>query len=614
MQKAVVPLGLCLVALVLAPVLASGFTSDDNVLSTLRGAAALHGESVPAMLVEAGRLQLHEQGRFIPLGTATVALVAWLEVADYKVVVLVLVLLNVWLFSRVVRALTGSKAAAGLGVALAPMFFQLRGSADPVLAFHGILQVVTFLALGMVWCWARFLKSGHRAHLFASVACFVAAVLTYEIAYALVGLPLLLALTTGDKARRERLVDAARSIHFFAAAACLVVVLLVIRSRAGLDPAGPHPAYMASFGMSYPFAVARQASAALPLSYPLFAQFRMTDVFGLDAVWAWVQTHWGPWLVVVGVWSIATLTLALGASDEPGGGPPPRPAHGLWVMGLVFWLGPSALLELSSKYRNPAWVNWGNGYLPVYLSAFGTLALATFFLLRVPRRGAVVRVSLGVLFALVTVPTAAANQAVVLKSNLMFREPRELLENALDAGLFNGIADGGYLIVLDDTAPGANASFFAMNPSPRWRRVVGTENVRGGLPPAGYMTELFFRPIQKPDEPPWFLPGTTPTWFDDRAEHLEFTEADAVYVLKVVIAPPHRGVVWVARLRDLTLATSSVGWALADRVTMYRQGAVDSPSAAASAPERTRVGADATVDRWWQLGADWVELRPLLAR
>ena len=135
-----------------------------------------------------------EIGRFYPLTPAIIATVFTLirDVVAYKAYLIAVTALDVVLFFALIRKVAGAMAFAGLAACLAIGLFQFRVFVDPILAYYGQIQWMTAAVLLSLLTLQFYLEGRGRRWLVASALSYLAASLTYEVAYTLIALHLIL--------------------------------------------------------------------------------------------------------------------------------------------------------------------------------------------------------------------------------------------------------------------------------------------------------------------------------------------------------------------------------------------------------------------------------------
>ena len=606
---------LVLVTLVLWAQLRSGYYSDDNVASTIRGAARAHGLGLAGVLVELTRDLFKAQGRFFPVPMVEMSLFYFFDRAGYKASILALTLVDVAVFLWFVKELTRSKLVVGLVAVCVPAFLQTRLGSDPVLCFNGVLQLLVLLTLVSLGLWVRYLERGGRARLALSLVAFGCALLTYEISYAFFLLPMALALTT-DKPWAERRGDLWTSGLYVVSVAGAIGMLLVFRRAAGMPWQGVNPAYTPNLDLyAYLLTFMRQNSAAVPLSYTLMGALRPTEIFPLEVALTWFRARAG-WEHLVITSGVAALMVAV---------VPQRREKAvrllpLALVGGLLWVLPSAVIALSTKYRAENWVSWGNGYLPVYVSIFGGMsllgcALAWLFGAVAPlaRAGAprvVTAAGLGIVLGGVSSLTATNNDLVVSSLNQSFRDPRDVAEAAMAAGMFEGVPEDAFLLLGSDAFPGANPSFYLAHVPQRLRRVAGPGHYLGeAYRSFGYFGEVYqhsnLRPLPLPERA---HRGRVP-----EGEIYTFGPEDGVWYFKFEAVGPGRGLAVLGRVRGLVATSQQLRLVYADDVRIFRVGDVRVEGEPGVSPSSgpTLIGSTSTITRWSEVPAPGVDLLKL---
>lgn len=606
---------LALVTLVLWAQLRSGYYSDDNVSSTIRGAARAHGLGLGGMLVELTYDLFKAQGRFFPGSIAGMSLLYFFDRAGYKASILALTLVDVAVFLWFVNELTRSKLVVGLVAGCVPAFFQTRLGSDPVLCFSGVLQLLVLLTLVSLGLWVRYLERGGRGRLALSLVAFGGALLTYEISYAFFLLPIALALTT-DKPWAERRGDLWTSGLYVVSVVAAIGMLLVFRRAAGMPWQGINPAYTPSLDAHASLLTfMRQNSAVVPLSYTLMGALRPTEVFPLDAALTWFRARAGLEHLVI-TSGVTALMVAVVRQRREGA----VRLLPLALVGGLLWVLPSAVIALSTKYRAENWVSWGNGYLPVYVSIFGGMsllgcALAWLFSAVAPlaRPGAlrlVTAAGLGIVLGAVSSLTATNTDLVVSSLNRSFRDPRDVAEAAMAAGIFEGVPEGAFLLLGNDAFPGANPSFYQTHVPQRLRRVAGPGHYLGeAYASFGYFGEVY----QHSNLKPLPLPERAHRGRVLGGEAYGFDPEDGVWYFRFDAVGPGRGLAVLGRVRGLVATSQQLRLVRADDVRIFRVGDVRVEGEPGVSPSSgpTLIGTTSTITRWSDVSALGVDLLKL---
>jgi len=561
-------LALALAAFMLAPLLSSGFFSDDGVNSLIVPVAAqAQHSSLMGEVANAYGGAVKQLGRFFPFATYAVFMFWFVNgnLALYKWLILVLVLLDLALFGRLVRALTASPAMSALAITLPPLLFQFRFYSDPILAFGALPQVVALLTFGSLLAWVAFLRGGRRRDLVVSLVLYGVSLLTYEIVLPFFLLHLLIAWWYPE---RQRLRQAAKASWPFAALAVgSAMVAVGVRLANGIALAG------GASGSVYtpntdPFAalftIARQISAALPLSYHIL----LGSTTGIDGVqpfeglFAYIGRYpVSSLLVLAGV--TALVAVGVWMLRDPEASPLtkkrsslPQAAKAISLPGLLWTAAgllvlPATLIALSPKYQTE--ILWGKGYIPVYLSYFGTALLIIVGLKAASRIGRakgtvhiLVVVGLAVLLGALGVMTYQDNRIIVERFDRDWLYPRQVEQGALARGLVTPVPADSEVVMLVKRGwdePG----FFAIHAG----KLVRTADAR--------------------ESATWeaVLKGRTPQSAEATATRYVFGAKDGLWVANADGLSAYNGYAIVGRLAAVTVSGGKAVQAEIDSVRVY---------------------------------------------
>jgi hypothetical protein len=422
------------------------------------------GEDFVARLMGEMRASI-QQGRFFPLVWVEHMAVycTFRDVVSYKRFLVVSCLVDLALLMVLVRLIAGNWRLASLSAAMTTLLFQFRTFFDPILAFHGLLQLVTALVIGSLITLRLYLDGRGKCWLWASSAMHLACLLLYEVTYPLFMLhATLIGLSRPDW--RSRLL--AVLPFLLMTAACVGASVLVRRTY-------PNDSYIHAINLSpvsVALALAKQASAALPLSAFLADPAGLFE--GLDSPGA--ITRWlarGDVLLVALLAGTATAigVRPRGADQDQGTGE--RAGWILPTLGLLLAVLPGVMIAVSRRYQGE--LAFGVGYLPVYLQYFGVGMLTAWglrsALIRL-ERGRWAVVTLAGAIALVAAMTYRSNVEVAIRLNAPPGTPyynpvaagmagehhyqRLNLEAAVRSGLMEEVPDG--------------ATLHLENPYPHW--------------------------------------------------------------------------------------------------------------------------------------------------
>ena len=474
---------LSLAALVLAPLLSSGFVGDDVPNSLYLARSTLQAQG--ANLLQTGITNLLpwiKAGRFFPGTLYSNVLFYFVDgnAIALKVFVLALILLDLLLLSWLVVLLTRSRALGILTILLPPLLFQFREPIyhDPIVAFAGLLPVVFTYVLASLILFVFYLKTDRRRFLVASLVLYALSLVTYEITIAMFPLYFVVRWLYPE---RGPLLKSARTVLPFAALAGAAVATAV-----GLRLANPGGFALASSASQYAQSLAAgadpaqgayapnfdivpalktlvlQCVAALPLSYQALATSVQGHFpsFGADLASM-------PLSSAVLVFGYATLVPMTGWQARREVSPPSsrfRPSL-LIALGLGLLVLPNVLVALSPRYQFE--VHKGIAYLPVYISCFGMGVVGAAFvywlftLAQRTSRAALCSVAITVAFTVAVVFVGVVitenNRISVESANTSVSYPRAVAASGMQRGLTRSLASGATVVTPEPPA------FFAAN-------------------------------------------------------------------------------------------------------------------------------------------------------
>ncbi len=367
---------LCLVVLValvnivnLLPLLDSPYLGDDAWCeSTLKGLVELSGITLPKLCWNVV-VDYVRDGRWYPAIVYYYPVFYYLDRYLYKLATLLFILSNIFVFGYFVSLTTSSKSAGLISALLPPLFFQLRFYHDPLLSYYFLMQVEFLLLVGSLIFFTWHLRSGRKAYLVGSVATYALSLLVYEAFY---GFLVMYGVIAYFHFGRSNFRKIAKVVLPFLVVFCLnACLILVIRSVFVVHYEGIHLNLVFS---DWILAFMKQLVAAVPLSY-----YTLTNAFSDTLEYARVYFA-NDLFVIFCLWAIAWGFTSLFCADARGSDTSItlRP---LILLGLGFWVLPAPIVTLSAKYQKE--LTWGLGYLPVYVSGFGLMMLATFLIMQV---------------------------------------------------------------------------------------------------------------------------------------------------------------------------------------------------------------------------------------
>ncbi len=432
----------------LLPVLQSGFYWDDAMFSV----------QIPALRIDGGSIwqrtwdeivNYAARGRINPFATFQFLTFYFFPSAIlYKGLLIALTLLNAFLFYRFAVLFSRKSTGRILGVLILALCVQLRIYHDPMTGYYGLMQMMfAELMLALIWL-IRFLTTGRKGWLIASLTLFAVGLMSYEMFY-----PMILLVMIVVWRYRESFWQRIRSLFPYAVlAAVLLSLSMILRA----DYAAVGETYAGTeFSLNLPKILETwwfQTSAAFPLSYRL-ADYDATIRNRLIFTDSLFQT--APidilrsvrWQDVAGAFVLMILSL-----DQMRRLKNERVPLSDWLFGLSLLLCSGMVISLSQKYQFE--LNPGIAYLPVWFGYFGAawlLMCLIFWLVNkraVSEKLAPLSIFIAASFAVVYLLNQQSALQVIERLNESFLYARRTGEAALQSGILTeaNVSDGGTLI------------------------------------------------------------------------------------------------------------------------------------------------------------------------
>jgi hypothetical protein len=442
-------------ALFMIPLLDSPFLGDDSWCeSTVRGLMLLTDQSLGKLCWEVEKDYV-SGGRWYPLVIYYYPVFFAFDRGAYKAAIFTLVLVNILLYGALVKSISRTTSLAMMAMLLPALFFQFRQYHEPILSYYGLMQLEAALILASLLIFVKYLQTERWQWLALSVLLYALNLLLYEALYFLFVAHAILAVHSWGSIRSRKVLNALAPFLLITTLNLLIVV--TIRSLFSVQYEGSRLS-MDPFMWAITFA--KQAFAAVPLSYVWTRGEFLDDVASLFSK---------PRLLIT--WVLGALLFGhvmRRLSQESSAATNFHFIKCLGALGIVIWLMPGVLVSASSKYQSE--LKWGTGYLPVYVSYFGTMTLVLsgvgLLMPRITQRH-IPRAFIGccatALFAVILMVNLAANESVVQAYRNVELRPRRLLEEALHTQLLQGVPPGSYLICDEPLRAWESPAFFKMH-------------------------------------------------------------------------------------------------------------------------------------------------------
>lgn len=397
--------------LVLSNILQSDYFGDDLYNFQIPGLIPFEYQNISEYTLKSIQGWM-ANGRLFPASSYHAYLFGLFEnsILAYKIFMLFLVLLNIVLFSYLVYIISKSKSLSLSVLLVTSLMFQYRYYHDPMLSFHGLMQVLFLhLTLSLVFL-KQYLKTKRFIYYIFSLGFFTLSLLTYEIAYTFI----LFYIPIIYSERREG-VSILKNLKtlspYFFILLTLVLYTLYLRSLASIV-SGP---YLPSWDI---LAIIKtyyyQVMSVLPGTYYFNFGHDINLTDSLDLVF---------------FICIFLLVLVFSGQHLAGKDTVLMPKQ-LVLMAILLLLLPGLLTSLSTKFQGLSGVDmnsvqFGVAYIPIYLQTFGLSLLVSIFINKVSS----IKHSFFILLILASIFTIhySSNNQVVQKVNIPYKDSREIL-------------------------------------------------------------------------------------------------------------------------------------------------------------------------------------------
>ena len=441
----------------LLPLLNSPYLGDDAWCeSTLKGLVELSGISLPSLCWNVV-IDYVRDGRWYPAIVYYYPVFYYLDRYLYKVATLLFILSNIGAFGFFVYLTTSSRSAGLISALLPPLFFQLRFYHDPMLSYYFLMQVEFLLIVLSLILFTLYLRKERKGYLLGSLATYALSMLVYEAFYGFWVMHVIIAYFHFGTSQVRKIARAV--VPFFLLFILNACMILVIRHAFVIHYEGIQ---LNLVFKDWLLAFLKQVVAAVPLSY-----FLLTDAFSDTLAYA-SEYFANDVFSMVCLWTLAWVFAGLYCSAARGARASIN-LKPLILLGLGFWILPAPIVTLSAKYQKE--LTWGLGYLPVYVSCFGLMMLATFAVMQVyvGLHGLGNKVRVGILAGIGTVVCIVCainynnNRVVIRAYNFGEHYHRELIEQAMENGLMQGVPDGSHVICGGPVRSWDSPAFFKMH-------------------------------------------------------------------------------------------------------------------------------------------------------
>jgi hypothetical protein len=433
--------------------LSSGFISDDSYHSQIRGLLIFNDMTFWQEVWDRIAAGLSEAGRFRPVNWIYLYGLYYItqDLLLMKSLTLLIICIDVLLFSRIIRTFTGSQNLAYLCAFLVPLFFQFRFWHDPILAFTFFLPMMCMLLFVSILFLTAYFEKKKKSYLICFVVVYFVSLLAYEITYSFIFC--YVAIIFFYSWRKE-------SYKVITSIALLTLLHIGIGNyfHMGESPSSLEGEYLGSklqldiIGIIHALYI--QATAAIPLSWK-FANAPFHQKFyeiGIEN------------LILYATFATLFCT-ALFKFDKNSLNK--NIIYKILFFSLCTFLGPALAIAASGHQKELIDAGFGYGYTPVFIQYFGLCVLILFLLLSIkdlssgPHYKKIFFVLIWLVVFSVGAITREENILIVKESNKFYKYPRELLGESIKNGLLDDVGEED-LILRNYRYPSDFYWFYAM--------------------------------------------------------------------------------------------------------------------------------------------------------
>ena len=368
------------------------YAGDDRMNNLTRGALIFNNRSIYDHTKQLAEMWM-QGGRFFPLGFYSYGLFNALpDLLSYRLFLLFVNLTAVALFAYLIYEITYKWTVTFFSIMMTAIFFQFRDYHDAILGFHGLLQIVSiFVFLALIFQ-IKSIKKRKNIYGIISGIFFFLSLLVYEVSYSFIAIFMMVAMLYCKSFKNKFKYIIPQCIALIIG----VVPTLYLRTKAG---SAAYSGTKFSFDLLLIIKTfLKQFSATTPLSYLVstYDDDRLSYTNFIDHMEIY---HF----VLLFVFFAATISCLIyfvkkeyipmrffktkyfsDETHEPNDIDKLSEIKNLptmeidWeknllLIGFVIMAAPAAILSLSSRYQEE--LQWGLGYLPVYVQNFGGICI-----------------------------------------------------------------------------------------------------------------------------------------------------------------------------------------------------------------------------------------------
>jgi len=414
----------------LKPIISSGFYSDDTYNSQTKAFLKYENKSVFTYSKEISRAWI-KGGRILPgFIYGYMPWVIFSNIVQYKTFMVALHIIVVIFYSFLFFKLTNSLPIFLLLFLITPVFFQFRRYHDPVTSYGFLVPLILlYLTISLIFLKQYFNKKKRVFFIISLFFYLLMLLIFYEITY--IFFPIFIYLIFAHK--KKVLETLKLSLPYILLSLIFISIsFYVFLNRASQ---GSYAGSTINFDIKLIISTfIKQMSASLPLSYffiskPLFFHISLFDYF---------------YASILTITSFILFILHKSKKNDN---------SIFFIIGIFLTCLSSVPIALSKRYQLE--VNWGFGYLPVYIAYFGTATiLIGIIIIMINKLKKLVNKRLSILLISIFIGIIGFlnlqnNKLVVEDFNYIFKYPRDLVEISLKSKLGSNIPKNSTIISLN---------------------------------------------------------------------------------------------------------------------------------------------------------------------
>ena len=423
-------------AWVLFPLLGSGFIGDDAYNSLIKGLLISTGAPFWEHIFSETVGWATQTGRIFPFMLIySYGLYAITQdLVFIKVLTLLVILLDLFLFFKIVKSLTKNEDFSYLCTFILPLFFQFRWFHDPILSFTFLVPLMCLLLFSSTLYLIAYLENGKRNSLVLATLIYLLGILTYELTYSFLFVYIGIILFN---------VERKRAIKFILYVGFLTLIHIasskyLIHLRVADHGVSAYPG--SSFNLDIMKVIEAfyiQLTATIPLSWK-FAEAPFHQKFykiGLEN------------LIIYSLFATlfckAILRFDYSMINR-------KNLYKCMAFSFFAFTAPALAIALSGHQQELLDSGFGYAYTPVFIQYFGlavfTIMLLIFIKNKFHNYKKIVFLFIWILIFSIGTITREENILIVEKSNQFYKYPRDLLGKSFDSDLFADVTQKDLLI------------------------------------------------------------------------------------------------------------------------------------------------------------------------